>query len=82
MKTSAFPVKKSIALLLDPDKAKGDLLQNILKTANESKTDYIFAGGSLTFSSIDNLIGDIKKLSSIPVILFPETFFSLHSKQM
>jgi putative glycerol-1-phosphate prenyltransferase len=80
MKTSAFPVKKSIALLLDPDKAKGDLLQNILKTANESKTNYIFAGGSLTFSSIDNLIGDIKKLSSIPVILFPGNLLQLTLK--
>jgi len=80
MKTTDFPEKKSIALLLDPDKAKGDLLQNILKTANESKTDYIFAGGSLTFSSIDNLIGDIKKLSSIPVILFPGNLLQLTLK--
>lgn len=80
MKTSDFPAKKSIALLLDPDKAKGDLLQNILKTANESKTDYIFAGGSLTFTSIDNLISDIKKLSSIPVILFPGNLLQLTLK--
>jgi hypothetical protein len=41
MKPSDFPVKKSIALLLDPDKAKGESLQNILVTANESKTDYL-----------------------------------------
>lgn len=80
MKPSDFPSKKSIALLLDPDKAKGDLLQNILKTANESKTDYIFAGGSLTFTSIDNLISDIKKLSSIPVILFPGNLLQLTLK--
>jgi len=80
MKTLDFPAKKSIALLLDPDKAKGDLLQNILKTANESKTDYIFAGGSLTFTSIDNLISDIKKLSSIPVILFPGNLLQLTLK--
>ena len=77
MKTSAFPVKKSIALLLDPDKAKGDLLQNILRSADKSKTDYIFAGGSLTFNSIDNLISEIKKLSSITVVLFPGNLLQL-----
>ncbi len=77
MKPLIFPAKKSIALLLDPDKAKGNLLQNILKTAAESKTDYIFAGGSLTFNSIDNLISEIKKLSSIPVVLFPGNLLQL-----
>jgi putative glycerol-1-phosphate prenyltransferase len=75
-----FPVKKSIALLLDPDKAKGEPLQNILKTANESKTDYIFVGGSLTFNSIDNLIDEVRKLSSIPVILFPGNLLQLTLK--
>lgn len=77
MKQTNFPIKKSIALLLDPDKAKGKSLQLILKTANETNTDYIFAGGSLTFNSIDNLINDIRKLSSIPVILFPGNLLQL-----
>jgi len=80
MKPSDFPIKKSIALLLDPDKAKGESLRNILETANESKTDYIFAGGSLTFNSIDNLIDEVRKLSSIPVILFPGNLLQLTLK--
>ena len=49
MRINKFPGKKSIAVLLDPDKAKGDSLNKILNVAIESKTDYIFAGGSLTF---------------------------------
>jgi len=77
MKPLVFPAKKSIALLLDPDKAKGNLLQNILKKANESCTDYIFAGGSLTFNRIDTLISEVKKLSSIPVVLFPGNLLQL-----
>ena len=80
MKRSEFPVKKSIALLLDPDKAKGEALHNILKTAKESKTDYIFAGGSLTFTGIDNLINEIRKLCSIPVVLFPGNLLQLTLK--
>jgi phosphoglycerol geranylgeranyltransferase len=80
MKTDNFPGEKSIALLLDPDKGKGDLLLNILKTANESNPDYIFAGGSLSFNSIDNLIIEIRKLCSIPVILFPGNLLQLTHK--
>jgi phosphoglycerol geranylgeranyltransferase len=75
-----FPGKKSVALLLDPDKAKGDLLKNILKTANECCADYIFAGGSLTFNSIDNLIDEVRKFSSIPLVLFPGNLLQLTFK--
>jgi putative glycerol-1-phosphate prenyltransferase len=80
MKRSDFPVKKSIALLLDPDKASGEVLHNILETAKKSKTDYIFAGGSLTFTGIDNLINEIRKLCSIPVVLFPGNLLQLTLK--
>jgi putative glycerol-1-phosphate prenyltransferase len=80
MKPSTFPGEKSIALLLDPDKAKGDSLQYIIKAANESNADFIFAGGSLTFNSIDNLILEVRKLSSIPVILFPGNLLQLTLK--
>lgn len=80
MKTYNFPGKKSIALLLDPDKAMGDSLQNILQHAIGSKTDYIFAGGSLTFTGIDILISEIRKLCSIPVILFPGNLLQLTLK--
>jgi phosphoglycerol geranylgeranyltransferase len=77
MRTNNFPGKKSIALLLDPDKAKGDSLNHILKVAVESRTDYIFAGGSLTFTSIDTLISDVRKLCAIPVVLFPGNLLQL-----
>jgi len=79
MKADNFPVKKSIALLLDPDKAKGDSLRNILKTAVKSKTDYIFAGGSLTFTSIDNLINEIRKFLFNSCNTFPRKPSSAYS---
>ncbi len=77
MKTVNFPVKKSIALLLDPDKADRKSLTVILKTAEESKTDYILAGGSLTFTGIDLLIRYVKEECDIPVILFPGNLLQL-----
>jgi phosphoglycerol geranylgeranyltransferase len=77
MKPLIFPAKKSIGILLDPDKAKGALLHNIINKANEGSADYIFAGGSLTFNSIDTLISEVKKLSSIPLVLFPGNLLQL-----
>jgi phosphoglycerol geranylgeranyltransferase len=80
MKTNNFPGEKSIALLLDPDKTKGDSLKTILGIAEESKTDYIMAGGSLTFNSIDILIDNVRELSKIPVVLFPGNLLQLTLK--
>ena len=80
MKPDSFPGNKSIGLLLDPDKADGDSLRNILRIADESNTDYILTGGSIAFNSIDNLIDSIRKLSSIPVILFPGNLLQLTHK--
>jgi phosphoglycerol geranylgeranyltransferase len=77
MQTTSFPVRKSIGLLLDPDKAKSISLENILRIAGDSKVDYILAGGSLTFSSVDILIDAIRKLCSIPIILFPGNLLQL-----
>src|SRR5664280_1610414 len=80
MKLPNIPGQKSIALLLDPDKAKGESLKNLLDTAIKSKTDYILAGGSLTFTGINNLIGEIRKSCSIPVVLFPGNLLQLTLK--
>jgi len=80
MERTDFPVKKSLGLLIDPDKVTGDSLKDILRIASESKTDYILAGGSLTFNDIGNLIGEIKKHCTIPVVLFPGNLLQLSDK--
>lgn len=77
MRTDNFPVKKSVALLLDPDKTQVESLSIILAIASESKTDYILAGGSLTFTGIDHLIRSVKEKCNIPVILFPGNLLQL-----
>ena len=80
METINFPGEKSIALLLDPDKARGKSLQKILKAAAGCKADFIMTGGSLTFSSIDSLIDSVRELCSIPVVLFPGNLLQLSYK--
>ncbi|MDQ1296738.1 MAG: Geranylgeranylglyceryl phosphate synthase [Bacteroidota bacterium] len=80
MKENKFPGKKCIALLLDPDKTRNESLRKILKIAEKCRTDFIMAGGSLTFSSIDQMIGDVKKQCNIPVVLFPGNLLQLSQK--
>jgi putative glycerol-1-phosphate prenyltransferase len=80
MNTDKFPGEKSICLLLDPDKSKGDTLRNLLSVAEESHADFILTGGSLTFNSIDNLIDEVRKQCSIPVVLFPGNLLQLSQK--
>jgi phosphoglycerol geranylgeranyltransferase len=77
MKHLSFPAKKSLALLIDPDKATGRSLDKILSLAVKHDVDYILTGGSITFSSIDNLIDSIKERCKIPVVLFPGNLLQL-----
>lgn len=65
--------KKSIAVLIDPDKAE-DLvkLKHLVHLASENCTDYFFVGGSLiTTPNIAEVIQSIKEDVNIPVVLFP-----------
>jgi phosphoglycerol geranylgeranyltransferase len=80
MKQISFPSEKSLALLIDPDKATGKSLDKILSLATRYKVDYIFTGGSITFNSIDTLIDSIRERCRIPVVLFPGNLLQLSSK--
>jgi heptaprenylglyceryl phosphate synthase len=65
--------KKSVAVLVDPDKIEdpGQLTQ-LINLANENCVDYFFVGGSLiTTANLSTIVSHIKKEVSIPVILFP-----------
>lgn len=63
---------KSFAVLIDPDKVDSAKLNNLVKLAVDAKVDYFFVGGSLVISNhLDECIQQLKKLCSIPVILFP-----------
>ena len=80
MNASDLYFKKSIGLLLDPDKAYGKSLDYVLRVAEECRADYILAGGSLSSHNIDELITEVKRSCSIPVILFPGNLLQLSLK--
>ena len=60
--------KPALAVLIDPDKFNPDLI----KLANKNNVSCFFVGGSgLIKNNISAVIKKIKKLSDLPVILFP-----------
>jgi phosphoglycerol geranylgeranyltransferase len=65
--------KKSIAVLLDPDKIEDPAkLQYLINLANENCVDYFFVGGSLiTTTNLSDVVKQIKKNVNLPVIIFP-----------
>lgn len=65
--------KKSIAVLIDPDKAEDPVkLKHLIHLASENCVDFFFVGGSLiTTSNLGEVIQSIKEDVNIPVILFP-----------
>ncbi len=57
-----------LAVLIDPDKFNPELI----KLANQCNVHYFFVGGSeLTNGNIEKTISVIKKLSKIPILIFP-----------
>ncbi|MBD0376850.1 MAG: geranylgeranylglyceryl/heptaprenylglyceryl phosphate synthase [Flavisolibacter sp.] len=64
--------KKSLVVLIDPDKADTSSLPDFIELACESGVDYFFVGGSLVVSNnLDACVLAIKQQCNIPVILFP-----------
>ena len=65
--------KKSIAVLVDPDKAEDPArLLHLINLASENCVDYFFVGGSLvTSANLSEVVKQIKANVTLPVILFP-----------
>ncbi len=65
--------KKSIAVLIDPDKVEDpNQLQLLINLASENCVDYFFVGGSLvTTPNLAEVVAKIKEDVNIPVVLFP-----------
>jgi phosphoglycerol geranylgeranyltransferase len=65
--------KKSIAVLIDPDKVEDPSgLTRLIHLASENCVDFFFVGGSLiTTTNLSEVIRQIKEAVNIPVVLFP-----------
>jgi putative glycerol-1-phosphate prenyltransferase len=65
--------KKSIAVLVDPDKAEDPArLLHLINLANENCIDFFFVGGSLiTSPNLSEVVRIIKENVNLPIVLFP-----------
>jgi len=69
--------KKSLAVLLDPDKVEGGNFDDFLYNCVENQVDFFLVGGSLITKNImGEMIENIRQKTNIPVIIFPGN--SLH----
>jgi phosphoglycerol geranylgeranyltransferase len=65
--------KKSIAVLVDPDKVSDtNKLHHLINLASENCVDFFFVGGSLvTTTNLNDVVMEIKREVNVPVVLFP-----------
>ncbi len=64
--------EKLLAVLIDPDKTKPEGLSEFILKINNSIATHIFVGGStVEESATEKLVTEIKKHSTLPIVLFP-----------
>lgn len=79
--TTAHKIGKQLfAVLIDPEKCVGTTLEQVIDTANKAQPNFIFVGGSQLQNSVDETVIHIKRLTTIPVVLFPGNAFQLTNK--
>ncbi|MDP4683188.1 MAG: geranylgeranylglyceryl/heptaprenylglyceryl phosphate synthase [Crocinitomicaceae bacterium] len=76
------PGKRSIAVLIDPEKCTDDkALKSLLEKSAFAKIDFLFIGGStVTRKEFDKAINLIRNLTKIPLVIFPGSAQQISSK--
>ncbi|WP_339623059.1 geranylgeranylglyceryl/heptaprenylglyceryl phosphate synthase [uncultured Winogradskyella sp.] len=70
--TAITNAEKLLAVLIDPDKMKVELVSNFISKVNQSIATHIFVGGSeVNEGMTETLVVEIKKFTDLPVVLFP-----------
>jgi putative glycerol-1-phosphate prenyltransferase len=73
--------KKSLAVLIDPDKMQLEAVSGFISKVNQSIATHIFVGGSEVEEDVtETLVIEIKKYTELPVILFPGDVIQITDK--
>jgi phosphoglycerol geranylgeranyltransferase len=79
--TSRKTTERLLAVLIDPDKMKIDNVSSFIAKVNASIATHIFVGGSEVGNGItDFLVQEIKKHTSLPIVLFPGDIIQITDK--
>ncbi len=72
---------KSLAVLIDPDKANEQYLNQLVEYANKGHISCFFVGGSLlSTQNMNKVVLFLKNHSSIPLVLFPGSVIQIDAK--
>lgn len=81
IKNSKLLGEKLLAILLDPDKLAVSSIPENIEKINKQHVDFIFVGGSTVEAGVThNCVREIKKHTSIPIILFPGDYTQLTNR--
>jgi putative glycerol-1-phosphate prenyltransferase len=72
--------RKSIALLIDPDKHTAASLIATVKIADKTNIEFILFGGSIISNHFPHAIETIKKHTEKPVFLFPGSLLQINAQ--
>lgn len=68
---------KKLALLIDPDAFAGSYPEVLAELLKSFTPDLLLVGGSLLFKSLEDTMIKLKKLSQLPVFIFPGSSYQL-----
>ena len=82
LETNTRQGKRSLGILLDPDKITDNAsCLRVINMCIENKVDYLLVGGSLmTRNNFSQIIHLIKSNSSLPVIIFPGSYYQIDTQ--
>lgn len=82
LETNTRHGKRSLGILLDPDKITDNAsCLRIINMCIENQVDYLLVGGSLiTRNNFSQIIHLIKSNSSLPVIIFPGSYYQIDTQ--
>lgn len=70
---------KQLAVLIDPDDLSLESVESLCLAAAESSVSYILLGGSyVALDEVGKAIAELKKHTSIPIVLFPGDLRQVH----
>lgn len=79
--TSISKSEKLLAVLIDPDKMKLETVSDFITKVNQSIATHIFVGGSEVSEGVtESLVVEIKRHTSLPVVLFPGDVIQITDK--
>ena len=68
---SRLKTGKLFAILVDPDKHDEASLKRLAGLTHQSPVDFILVGGSLVSGSVDETVLALKRMTPLPILLFP-----------